>query len=273
MKKEFFTIGIDVGSTITKAVSIEDGKLARRVKVKASDPVAAATGAFGKIVLENKIPIENISEIKITGAGSAKIKTDIFGIPTVKIDEIKAIGMGGMFLSELSDIIIANVGTGTAIIQANDKEITHLGGSGVGGGTIIGLAKKMLLSSEFSHIIDLAKSGSRDKVDLLLEDITDGDISFLSKDVTVSNFGKMADTVVSGDIAFAIINMVYEVIGMVSVFAARSKNLNRVIVTGNGSSNELGQKTLSGISSLYGVTFIYPPYADYTTAAGAALSL
>jgi type II pantothenate kinase len=264
-------IGIDIGATTTKAVSIEDGKLVRKVKIKASDAVTAATGAFGKIVLDNGIDIHIIKEIRITGAGAAKIKGDIFGIRTARIGEIEAIGRGGMFLSGLDNIIIANIGTGTAIIEANDREISHFGGSGVGGGTIIGLAKKLLPTAEFNGIINLAQTGNLSHVDLLLEDIMETDLSFLNKETTIANFAKMSDHASSEDIALAIINMVYQVIGMLSVFAARAKGLQRVIVTGNGSGNKLGQKVLSGITKMYGVEFVYPADAEFTTAVGAGL--
>ncbi len=106
-------IGIDIGSTITKAVSIEDGKVTRKIKTKALDAVTAATGAFGKIVLENGIKISSVERIEITGAGASKIKDDIFGIPTGRVNEIEAIGIGGMFLSGMNNIIITNIGTGT----------------------------------------------------------------------------------------------------------------------------------------------------------------
>jgi len=59
------------------------------------------------------------------------------------------------------------------------------------------------------------------------------DLSFLNKETTVANFAKMSDHAGSEDIALAIINMVYQVIGMLSVFAARAKGLKQVIVTGN----------------------------------------
>jgi len=264
-------IGIDVGATITKAVFIENGGFTRKVKTRASDAVTAATGAFGKLLLENGIAINAIKGIRITGVGASQIKDDIFGIPTSRVDEIKAIGTGGMFLSGLNDIIIANIGTGTAIIEANGCGISHFGGSGVGGGTIIGLAKKLLPTAEFSEIVKLAQTGDLSMVDLLLEDIMDKDMGFLNKKTTASNFGKMADNASSGDIALAIINMVYQVIGMLAVFAARSKNLNRVIVTGNGSRNKVGQKILTEITGMYGTEFIYPADAEYTTAVGAGL--
>ena len=265
-------IGIDIGSTTTKAVSIENGRLTCMVKIMASDAVAAATGALGKIVFENEITIDAIDEIRITGAGASKIKNDIFGIPTISVNEITAIGTGGVFLSGMDNIIIANIGTGTAIIEASERGIFHFGGSGVGGGTITGLAKKLLPTADIGRINELAQTGNLNCVDLLLEDIMDSDISFLRKETTVANFGKMSDNAEAADIALAIINMVYQVIGTLSVFAARAKNLKQVIVTGNGSGNKLGQLVLANITGMYGTEFIYPADAEYTTAIGAGLA-
>jgi type II pantothenate kinase len=264
-------IGIDIGSTTTKAVSIENGKLIRKIKTKAADPVTAATGAFGKMILENDININTIERIMITGAGAARIQSNIFGIPTRRVNEINAIGIGGMFLSGMNNIIITNIGTGTAIIEAGERGISHFGGSGVGGGTILGLAKKLLPTAEFSGIMELAETGNLSQVDLLMGDIMDTGLSFLNKENTAANFGKMLDSAGSGDIALAIINMVFQVIGMLSVFAARARNTGRVIVTGNGSGNHIGHQTLAAITGMYGIEFIYPENAEYTTAVGAGL--
>jgi type II pantothenate kinase len=265
-------IGIDIGSTTTKAVSVENGALIRKVKTKASDAVTSATGAFGKMILEHEIKMGDIKGIMITGAGASKIKNDIFGIPTVRIDEIRAIGIGGVFLSGRDHIIIANIGTGTAIIEAGPEGISHIGGSGVGGGTILGLAKKLLPITDFYGIMELAETGNLNQVDLLLEDIMETDISFLNKESTASNFGKMLDTAGSGDIALGIVNLVYQVIGMLSVFAAKSRKVNSVVVTGNGSKNLIGRKILLDITGIYGISFEYPQDAEYTTAVGAGLS-
>ena len=271
-------IGIDIGSTTTKAVSIEPGvggkpgRVIRKIKTKAADAITSATGAFGKMIIENDIRMTDIQRILITGAGSSKLNSDLFGIPTEKVDEITAIGIGGMFLSGKENIIITNIGTGTAIIDARGGSISHLGGSGVGGGTILGLAKKLLATSDFSGIMKLAEQGNLNQVDLLLEDIMETDISFLNKEATASNFGKMLDAAGSGDIALGILNLVYQVIGMLSVFAAKSKNTDRVIVTGNGSDNAIGKQILAVISGMYAVHFEYPKDAAYTTAIGAGLS-
>ncbi|MDR2135135.1 MAG: pantothenate kinase [Treponema sp.] len=269
-------IGIDIGSTTTKTVSVEDGALTRKIKTRAQDAVTSAAGALGKLLIENDIEISSIAGIAITGAGASKIKNDIFGIPTRKVDEIQAIGTGGLFLAQARNpaadpIVITNAGTGTAIIRAGNGGITHLGGSGVGGGTIYGLAKKLLPTADFSGIMELAQGGSLEQVELLLEDITDTEISFLGRQATAANFGKMLDSAGNSDIALAILNMVYQVIGMISVFAARSAGVDRVVVTGNGGNNPVGKQILETISGMYGISFEYPQDAEYTTAVGAAL--
>ena len=265
-------VGIDIGSTTTKAVSIQEGRVIHKIRTKAADAVTSATGAFGKMIVENGIKIGEIHRIMITGAGAGKLKDDLFGIPAGKADEIKSIGIGGMFLSGRDKIIITNIGTGTAIIHAQNDNISHLGGSGMGGGTILGLAKKLLSVSEFNAVMQLAEKGKLNQVDLLMEDITETELSFLNKESTASNFGKMLDSARNEDIALALINMVYQVIGMLSVFAAKNRNTDRVVVTGNGSGNLLGRQVLKEITSMYHVDFEYPENAEYTTAIGAALS-
>jgi type II pantothenate kinase len=243
-----------------------------KIKTRAADAVTSATGAFGKMIVENGIKMSDIQKIMITGAGATKLKDNLFGIPTGKVDEFRAIGIGGMFLAGRDNIIITNIGTGTALIDARKDSITHLGGSGVGGGTILGLAKKLLSMSDFNSIMELAVKGKLNQVDLLLEDIMDTGLSFLNPQATVSNFGKMLDNAKGEDIALGIVNMVFQVIGMISVFAAKSKNNSEIVVTGNGSDNPIGKKVLETISALYHVHFEYPVDAEYTTAIGAGLS-
>jgi type II pantothenate kinase len=264
-------VGIDIGSTITKAVTVENGKVIKKIKTRAADAVTSATGALGKMMLENNLKMNEIQKILITGAGASKIKNNIFGIDTEKVDEFKAIGIGGMFQAKRDNIIITNIGTGTVLIQAKKDSIVHLGGSGVGGGTILGLSKKLLQSTTFNDIMEMADIGSLNQVDLLLEDIMDSDLSFLSKDATAANFGKMLDSAKNEDVALALINMVYQVIGMLSVFAAQSKNNDSVLVTGSGSDNHIGKKVLKNISTMYNITFEFPSDAEYTTAIGAGL--
>ncbi|MPM41551.1 Type II pantothenate kinase [bioreactor metagenome] len=127
-------------------------------------------------------------------------------------------------------------------------------------------------STTFEHILDLAEQGDLTKVDLLIEDISDSEISFLDKKSTAANFGKMLDSAKREDFALGIINMVFQVIGMISVFAAKSRKTDTVLITGNGSKNMIGRKVLTGISGLYNIQFEYPADAEFATAIGAAIS-
>ncbi len=265
-------IGIDIGSTTTKAVAVHNGCVVKTIKTRAFDAVTSATGALGKLIIESNFNISEIKKIIITGAGSVAINNELFGIKTEKIDEITAIGIGGMFLSGMGSVIICNIGTGTSVIEAGKDKITHLGGTGIGGGTITGLSKELIHTTTFENILKLADEGDLSKVDLLIEDISDYGISFLDKKSTASNFGKMLDTANKEDIALGIINLVYQVIGVISVFAARSRGMDRVLITGNGSKNVIGRKILEEISQLYNIKFEFPADAEYATAIGAALS-
>jgi type II pantothenate kinase len=265
-------IGIDIGSTTTKAIALKSREIVCKIKTKAFDAITSATGILGKLTIENGIEIRDIEKIAITGVGSSRIHTDIFNIPTTRIDEITAIGDGGLFLSKRERIIITNIGTGTAILEAMKGRITHIGGTGVGGGTIVGLSKELLKTTSFPNIMDLASGGDLRQVDLLIEDIVESGIGFLKKDATASNFGKMLDTAKKEDIAIGIINLVYQVIGMLSVFAAKSKNCTAVVVTGNGSNNGIGKKILESISDMHKVNFDFPNDAEFATAIGAALA-
>ena len=265
-------IGIDIGSTTTKVAAISLNNEIIKIKTRAIDAITSATGAFGKLIMENHFKLENIEKMNITGAGATKITDNLFDIKTTRVDEMMAIGIGGKYLSKKDQIIISNIGTGTAIIEVDGNQITHLGGTGVGGGTIIGLAKDLLKTSDFDIILQYASKGNINNVDLNIGDIVETNIGFLNKEFTASNFGKMLDIATKEDIAIGIINMTYQVIGMVSVFAAKSKNRDTVVITGNGSNNPIGQSILTKISQPYKINFEFPVNAEFATAIGAALS-
>ncbi|MCX7771969.1 MAG: pantothenate kinase, partial [Clostridia bacterium] len=106
-------VGIDIGGSTTKIVGFHQGTLFSPFLVKATDPVSSVYGAFGRFLAENKLRISDIDRIMVTGVGSAFINDKIFGIPTYKVDEFLAIGLGGLFLSDLEKAIIVSMGTGT----------------------------------------------------------------------------------------------------------------------------------------------------------------
>lgn len=273
-------IGIDVGGSTTKIVGFrtegDKRELIEPQFVRANDPLTATYGAFGKFTDENRLSIKEIDKIMMTGVGSSFVKRDLYGLECVRVPEFNAIGLGGLYLSELSNAIVVSMGTGTAIVHAHaDGNMNYLGGTGVGGGTLMGLSKLLLSAETVAHIEEYAASGDLANVDLRIKDITaGGSSSVLSQDLTASNFGNVSDLANKDDIALGIMNMVYETIGMVSVFAARSVGVDNIILTGNLTRLAFCKEKfdfLNSMKDVYGMNFMMPKRSEFATVIGTAL--
>lgn len=265
-------IGIDIGGSTTKIVGIKENKLLEPLTVEANDPIASAAGALGKFLNANALSIKDIELIRMTGAGASYIQKDLLGITVEKVEEFKALGHGGLYLSGLKKAVIVSMGTGTALVKAHGNCISHIGGTGVGGGTILGLSKAMLNLTDFDNIVNLAESGDLSLVDLSIRDITQGDIGNLPPTLTASNFGKMSDKATKSDLVKALLNMVFQTIGMMAVLASKVEKDKDIVMTGNLVKVPQAQKTFHELSKLYKVKFHTPKYAQHCTAIGAAIS-
>ena len=271
-------IGIDIGGSTTKIVGfdVSDGKreLIQPMFVKATDPITSVYGAFGKFLEANDYSLSDIEKVMITGAGSSYVSKSIYDLPCEKIAEFKSIGLGGLYLSKLNRAIITSCGTGTALVYAeNGEEPKYLGGTGVGGGTLVGLSKKLLAMDNVDHVSNLAKNGSIDKVDLKIKDITKQDIVPGFGDImTASNFGLMDDRATKEDIALGLINMVFETIGMISIFAARNYKIRDIVLTGNLSGVSQAQGVFDTLNTMFDMNFIIPENSRFDTSIKTALA-
>lgn len=270
-------IGIDIGGTTTKIVGLGRG-LGRDKKrlcatVKASDPVASAAGAIGKFLAVADAKMSDITRLAVTGVGSASIADEVLGIKAEHVEEFQAVGLGGIELSGVEKALVVSVGTGTAIVHAEGGQARHLGGSGVGGGTILGLSKAMAGISDFDTLALAASRGDAKKVDLLIGDISSKAVGALPSDATASNFGKMAERPGVDDLAAGIVNMVFQTVGVLAYFAARAAGDEVIVIVGNTMQIPLARDVLTRLYALYGMRFIIPEEAQYATALGAALYL
>lgn len=264
-------IGIDVGGSTTKIIGYRDGGIFSPLIVKANDPKASLYGAFGKFLSENSLSISDVEKIMVTGVGSSYCDEDLFGIPTRRIEEFNAIGAGGLFLSKLKKAVIVSMGTGTAFVSANGEDACHLGGTGVGGGTLLGLSNKILNVRSFDDLIKTATDGNLSHVDLSIEDISNTQMENLPFHITASNFGKISDLATSSDLALGIINLVFQTIGVMAMFASRMENTKNVVLTGNLTNVPQVHEIFDIMASLYNINFIIPEHSEYATATGAAL--
>lgn len=273
-------IGIDIGGSTTKIVGFQsDGasnKLVSPMLVTATDAITSVYGAFGKFTVENRLKLNEIDRVLMTGVGSSFIKEPLYSLDCEKVSEFSCVGRGGLYLSGLDEAIVVSMGTGTALMYAkkngNKTETTYLGGTGVGGGTLVGLSKKLIGVDTIEHIQTLCEGGDLNNVDLKIKDMS-GDGGYqISRDLTAANFGKLSDMATNEDIALGVANMVGETIAMLAVFAARSYNIKTVVLTGNLTAIKAVNNVFDGLEQHFGIRFVTPELSQYATVIGAALS-
>lgn len=265
-------IGIDVGGSTTKIVGLKGGELVTPMFVKANDPITALFGALGKFIDHNGVDLTDIKQIMITGVGASYIDRNIYGIPTAKTEEFLANGLGGLYITGLRKAVIVSMGTGTSMVNASEGRIEHIGGTGVGGGTIIGLSDMMINIRSISGIIKKAEEGDLRNIDLMVGDISKIVLPNLPPDTTASNFGKVTDKPSDGDIALGILNLVFQSIATMAVFASKSTDTEDIVLIGNLTAIPQCRKIFDSMKAISDVRFIIPDNAEYATAIGAALA-
>jgi type II pantothenate kinase len=264
-------IGIDIGGSTTKIIGFDRGTVFSPMRVKATDPIASVYGAFGKFLSANGLNIGDIGRIMVTGVGSSQIVSKLYGIPTGKADEFRAIGLGGLFLTGLEQAIVVSMGTGTALVKADRAGVRYLGGTGVGGGTLLGLSNRMLNIRDFDSLVETARGGQLTHIDLSIGDISHDQLAGLTAEATASNFGKLSDLATPADVALGIINLVFQTIGMIAVFATRIDQTRDVVLTGNLTNVPQSEAIFVKMTEMFGVNFIKPAEAEFATAVGAAV--
>ena len=290
MKKT--VIGIDIGGSTTKIVGFhfENEKQPELIApqfVRATDPVTSMYGAFGKFTDQNGLSLHQIDRVMMTGVGSSVSQNPIYGLPCRKVSEFTCVGLGGLYLSGLKEAIVVSMGTGTALIHAKakhldgngapivsnekDTEIEYLGGTGIGGGTLIGLTKKMTGVATIEHIEQICREGNIENVDLRVGDISRDSFPNMNEKLTASNFDKVSDLATPNDIALGVANLVAETIFMMAIFAARSFGLRDIVLIGNLSTLPPVRRVFEELQDSFGVRFIIPRNSQYGTVIGAAL--
>jgi type II pantothenate kinase len=72
--------------------------------------------------------------------------------------------------------------------------------------------------------------------------------------------------------ALGILNLVFETVGMVAVFASRSCGLRDIVLTGTLTRIPQANPIFDKMSSMFDVNFIIPELSSYGTVIGSALS-
>lgn len=259
-------LGIDFGSSTTDFIILENKKIVYE-KQMISKPMEYILPE-----LEQK-DFKKIDEIHVTGHGAAPFPRYFNGFKVSKIDEIKAIALGTKFFFNKNDFLAASLGSGTCFVSYKKGKIAHVGGTPIGGMTLVGLSKLLFGLDDFKIIERLANNGNLNSVDLELEDIYPQGVGALKKDATASNFGKLKNPK-KEDIALGLFNLVAQGVGTNAYFAAKATKHKEVILSGRLSESTLIKKLIEDkiCSSMPEIKFNFTKKASFVTACGAAIS-
>lgn len=270
MKK--IVIGIDVGISTTKIVGIDEkGMVISPIRIKATDPITSLYGAFGKYLHDNKIKLDEVEHVMLTGVGAAYIDEHIYGLPTSKSEEFIADGLGAKYESKLDRMIVVSMGTGTSLVKCDGENIKHIGGIGIGGGTLAGLSRIMLKTDDIKQITNLAKDGDVSKINLLIKDISAKPLPGLPMSAVASLFSNAKTNASREDIAKGLIWMVLQCIGSATILSSLESSIKDFVLIGNLSLLPLCREVYPAMEKVYGVRFHVPKYSEFCTAIGAAL--
>jgi type II pantothenate kinase len=178
-------VGIDAGGTLIKLAYVADGVLVLK---------RFAAGDIHKAVefVEGEFPVARLS---ITG-GKSLLMQSLFAREVRFLVEFDATCAGVRHLlakagMPLESFVLTNAGTGTSIHYVTTGGQSRLGGTGVGGGTLLGLSALLTGIADFSEIVSRARQGSRETIDLKVSHIYEGAEPPISGDLTASNFGRV----------------------------------------------------------------------------------
>ncbi|MGG0654915.1 type II pantothenate kinase [Rummeliibacillus pycnus] len=228
-------IGIDAGGTLTKLAYLNDMNEIQLKHFPSNDLPAVIDWIHQQ---------NDIQKIGLTGGRTEQVKLMLDSVKSVHyIVEFEATLKGVRYQLakegyQFDKSIITNIGTGTSIHFMDEKEHMRVGGTGVGGGTLIGLAALTTGIHDYQEVLQLAKDGNRQGIDLLVQDIYQGmdTPSELKPTLTASNFGKVGikefEKYEQADILATVQGLVGEVITTLSIQLANQMDAEYILYIG-----------------------------------------
>ncbi|MGM0827340.1 MAG: type II pantothenate kinase [Bacillota bacterium] len=256
-------IGVDAGGTLTKIVYEENGGL--HFKTFSSEQQESVL-QWLKILAQNH-------KLYITG-GKAEKWGETF--PQARIvGEFEAVCSGAKLLlkeekSDLKQFILINIGTGTSFFKVDENGCERLLGSGLGGGTFMGLGGLLTGESDYYELVRLSKEGKRELVDLSVRDVYEAMNSPVPAHLTAANFAKGDSSSKKTDKLRALSNMIAETIILLASQASQAHKLEHFVFIGSTlKSNPALKEDLSQFQDMLSYTPIFPEKGAYAGSLGA----
>ena len=264
-----YIIGVDLGTSGTKLAARGPQRLSfqRRPTVRGETLAARAVEQFLDWA---EVPRNEVDRLVLTGVRTSFFTRPLLGLPTFTVPEFEAIGRGGM-IAGVERVLVVSMGTGTALVMAGPEGCAHLGGSGIGGGTLSGLGLLLLGEGRPDRIGQMALRGRPEKVDLLMGDICKVDLPNLQRDMTAANFGHVAPDAAPEDIALGLVTLVLQSAGLAASFTLRGKDVRDVALTGALTQLPQAREQFDFMEECFHLRFHLSDTAAYATAYGAAV--
>lgn len=261
-------VGVDLGATLTKLVAPK------------------VLGSFGGSWL--RLPSQDLGAVRAqlehwrpqrigaTGGGAGELGASLAGTTILPVREFDAWGRGAPLIARASGIelppsyLLVSLGTGTSALVVRDGTVDRVGGSALGGGTLLGLGRLLVGETSFQDIARLAAQGDRRKVDLLVRDIYRQGNLPLPGDLNAASFGKLESTE-RADLADALMGLVGENVGIIATALAKASGVETIVFCGSTlDENPALEAALSFATRAFGGQPLYLPRGAYCGAVGAA---
>jgi len=263
-------LGVDIGATLAK-LAIARGE--ERVDYR----LVPAHG-IERLALE----VERLAadRIGVTGGGAVLLARSL-SLDTTAVNEFDAWAAGSHVLLARQGLatgerhLLVSLGTGTSAMLVDGAQVTRVGGTALGGGTIMGLGAALTGMADFEGLVALAREGDRRRVDLLVSDIyRAGDLP-LPGELTAASFAKLADPSrhappAAPDLAHALLGLVGENVGLICGALALAVGVKRIVFGGTTlRTNPTLAEILRGLCTTLGREAVFLRDGEFAGALGA----
>ena len=236
---------------------------------QAVDQVRQALAVVGESLNPDQQNQESL-RIGVTGGHYRDLPGILDGYRLIKVDEMMALGLGGLAAAQLDAGLVVSAGTGTAMVAANGGKVQHITGSAVGGGTLLGLSRLLLGTVDVEEIDRLALAGDAAVVDIMLTEAVGGEVGRLPASANAVNLGKLAEggDFRREDLAAGLVRLVAQVIAVIALNAADAAGLADIILVGHTMDLQSIQKEVALVGEFYQRSFMMPEEPGFATARG-----
>lgn len=274
---------IDFGGSTIDVIGWKGGRMKLRRSYERNPHFSS--GKVNEFFKKNAKDFSDADAFFVTGGKSRRAPDKIMGRPVARVPEIAAIARGGAYLlgkmprgtaAALKKVLVVSMGTGTCMVMLDhfdrkNYSFKHVGGTGVGGGTFMGLSRVLLNQNDPQKLVKMFARGKTANVDVLVRDIVGSGIGIVPGTATASNLAKLSREISfeKDDLAAGIVNLVGQTIGILAVFAAKAYKCDAILLTGKLTRVKKILDAVREAGKLYKVKMIVPKDAGFVSALGA----